>query len=153
MESLGGVVIADCFELRFSCVNASNVLCWLGGRGALQRMSSGIFVVTVWGVLAMAIHKFVSVVYLWLISTGVLCCSVVQGDDSWNTYPGREGAGHGKSVVLISGDEEYRSEEALSQLGKILSTRHGFDCVVLYAIDEESGEIAPNDRLQGGICS
>ena len=62
------------------------------------------FVVTVWGILAMASHKFVSVVYLCLIGTGVLCCSVVQGDDSWNTYPGREGAGHGKNVVLISGD-------------------------------------------------
>ncbi len=94
----------------------------------------------------MAIRKFVSVVYLCLIGTVTLCCSVVQGDDSWNTYPGREGAGHGKSVVLISGDEEYRSEEALSQLGKILSIRHGFDCVVLYAIDEESGEIAPNEQ-------
>ena len=32
----------------------------------------------------------------------------------------------GKHVVLISGDEEYRSEEALPQLAKILSTHHGF---------------------------
>ena len=102
--------------------------------------------VTVRGVLAMAIRKFVSVVCLCPIAAFVLCFSVVQGDDAWNTYPGREGAGHGKSVVLVSGDEEYRSEEALSQLGKILSTRHGFDCVVLYAIDEESGEIAPNEQ-------
>lgn len=102
--------------------------------------------VTVRGVLAMAIRKFVSIVRLCPIAVFVLCLSVVQGDDAWNTYPGREGAGHGKSVVLVSGDEEYRSEEALSQLGKILSTRHGFDCVVLYAIDEESGEIAPNEQ-------
>ena len=102
--------------------------------------------VTVRGVLAMAIRKFVSIVRLCPIAAFVLCLSVVQGDDAWNTYPGREGAGHGKSVVLVSGDEEYRSEEALSQLGKILSTRHGFDCVVLYAIDEESGEIAPNEQ-------
>ncbi len=107
------------------------------------------FFVTVRGALAMAIRKFVSVVHLCLIGAFVLGCSVVQGEDSWNTYPGREGAGHGKSVVLVSGDEEYRSEEALSQLGKILATRHGFDCVVLYAIDEETGEIAPNE--QGNI--
>ena len=104
------------------------------------------FLVTVRGVLAMAIHKSVSIVHLCLIGAFVLGCAVVQGDDSWNTYPGSEGAGHGKSVVLVSGDEEYRSEEALSQLGKILSTRHGFNCVVLYAIDEESGEIAPNEQ-------
>ena len=53
----------------------------------------------------------------------ILVTSNVQGNDSWNTYTGGEGAGHGKSVVLVSGDEEYRSEEALSQLAKILSAR------------------------------
>ncbi len=102
--------------------------------------------VTVRGVLAMAIRKLVSVVHLCLINAFILGGSIAQGNDLWNTYPGGEGAGHGKSVVLVSGDEEYRSEEALSQLGKILSIRHGFDCVVLYAIDEESGEIAPNEQ-------
>ena len=104
------------------------------------------FLVTVRGDSAMAICKSVSVICFCFI--GVFVSSFVRGDDLWNTYSGRDGAGHGKTVVLISGDEEYRSEEALSQLGKILSTRHGFDCVVLYAIDEESGEIAPNEQEQ-----
>lgn len=49
----------------------------------------------------------------------------------------------GKKVVLVSGDEEYRSEEELTQLAKILSERHGFDAVVLYAVDRKSGEINP----------
>ena len=40
-----------------------------------------------------------------------------------------------KHVVLISGDEEYRSEEALPQLAKILSAKHGFRCTVLFAQD------------------
>src|SRR5690606_1478751 len=31
--------------------------------------------------------------------------------------------------------EEYRSEEALPQLAKILSKRHGFNCTVLFAQD------------------
>jgi type 1 glutamine amidotransferase len=47
-------------------------------------------------------------------------------------------------VVLVSGDEEYRSEEALPQLGKILSQRHGFKCTVLFAIDPADGTIHPN---------
>jgi len=51
-----------------------------------------------------------------------------------------------KKLVLISGDEEYRSEEALPQLAKILSTQHGFDCVVLFAIHPETGQIDPNVR-------
>ncbi len=41
------------------------------------------------------------------------------------------------NIILISGDEEYRSEEALPQLAKILSTRHGFNCTVLFAQDPE----------------
>jgi hypothetical protein len=50
-----------------------------------------------------------------------------------------------KSIVLISGDEEYRSEEALPQLAKILSTHHGFDCMVLFSQDPEKlGYINPN---------
>lgn len=37
------------------------------------------------------------------------------------TYDGKDGHGQGKNVVLIAGDEEYRSEELLPQLGKILA--------------------------------
>ena len=40
-----------------------------------------------------------------------------------------------KKIVLISGDEEYRSEEGLPQIAKILSQHHGFDCTVLFAQD------------------
>jgi len=43
----------------------------------------------------------------------------------------------GKHVVLLSGDEEYRSEEALPMLAKILSQRHGFHCTVLFALDPD----------------
>lgn len=51
---------------------------------------------------------------------------------------------HRQRIVLVSGDDEYRSEEGLPQLAKILSTRHGFDCTVLYAIDPEDGAIKPD---------
>ena len=56
------------------------------------------------------------------------------------------GTAKGKSIVLISGDEEYRSEELQPQLAKILSTYHGFKCTVLFAIDPKDGTINP-DRL------
>lgn len=64
--------------------------------------------------------------------------------DSWVRYPGKSGPGRGKQVVLISGDEEYRSEEALTQLGKILALHHGFNCTVLFAIEPQTGIINPN---------
>src|SRR5260370_26349609 len=74
----------------------------------------------------------------------MLCLSTARADDPWVVYKGGEGAGQGKNVVLVSGDEEYRSEEALPQLGKILAKHHGFKCTVLFAIDPKSGEINPN---------
>lgn len=64
--------------------------------------------------------------------------------DHWVTYEGGNGPGAGKHIVLISGDEEYRSEEALPMLAKILSERHGFKTTVLFAIDPATGEIDPN---------
>lgn len=62
----------------------------------------------------------------------------------WVVYEGGKGPGEGKHIVLVSGDEEYRSEEALPQLGKILAKRHGFKCTVLFAIDPQTGIINPN---------
>ena len=64
----------------------------------------------------------------------------------WVFYKGQNPAKN-KHIVLISGDEEYRSEEALPQLAKILSQHHGFDCTVLFAQDPaHPGLINPNHR-------
>ncbi|EDY84266.1 putative membrane-bound dehydrogenase domain protein [Verrucomicrobiia bacterium DG1235] len=52
----------------------------------------------------------------------------------------------GKRIVLISGDEEYRSEESCPMLAKILSQTHGFHCTVLFAIDTKTGIINPNEN-------
>jgi type 1 glutamine amidotransferase len=75
----------------------------------------------------------------------------VSAEDNWVVYPGGPGPGAGKHIVLVSGDEEYRSEEALPQLGKILSVHHGFRCTVLFAVDPKTGEINPNvsDNIPG----
>jgi hypothetical protein len=64
--------------------------------------------------------------------------------DPWIVLEGADGPGKGKHIVLVSGDEEYRSEEALPQLAKILSRHHGFKCTVLFAIDPKDGTINPN---------
>lgn len=77
----------------------------------------------------------------WLVAA--VGAAAAGSDKAWITYEGRDGPGNGKHVVLVSGDEEYRSEESLPQLGKILSQRHGFKCTVLFPIDPETGEINP----------
>jgi len=71
---------------------------------------------------------------------------LARAEDPWVVYEGKTGPGHGKQVVLISGDEEYRSEEALPQLGKILAVHHGFKCTVVFAVDAATGEINPNNQ-------
>ena len=71
-------------------------------------------------------------------------------EDTFVVYPGGAGPGQGKNVVLVSGDEEYRSEEALPQLAKILAKHHGFTCTVLFAIGKD-GTIDPkrSDNIPG----
>jgi hypothetical protein len=86
-----------------------------------------------------------------LVGLGLGLWADARADQPWIEFAGGTGAGAGKKVVLVSGDEEYRSEEALPQLAKILSTRHGFSTVVLFAIDRQTGEINPNqnDNIPG----
>src|SRR5690349_5380141 len=61
------------------------------------------------------------------------------------SYEPKPGPGAGKHIVFLTGDEEYRSEEALPMLAKILSQRHGFKCTVLFAEDPD-GTINPNNN-------
>jgi hypothetical protein len=60
------------------------------------------------------------------------------------TYPEKPGAGRGRHVVFLAGDEEYRGEEGLPMLAKILSQRHGFKTSVLFSVDED-GTINPKN--------
>jgi len=86
----------------------------------------------------------------WAIALLAVSTGPAWADDPWVVYKGGPGPGKDTRVVLISGDEEYRSEEALPQLAKILATRHGFTCTVLFAIGED-GTISPNrvDNIPG----
>lgn len=79
----------------------------------------------------------------FLVSMAI--ATAAAASEAWTHYPGGDGPGAGRRIVLISGDEEYRSEQALPQLGKILAQQHGFECTVLYAIDPEEGVINPNN--------
>lgn len=48
-------------------------------------------------------------------------------------------------IVFVSGDEEYRSEEALPMLARVMNTHHGFNCTVLFSQDpEKPGIVDPN---------
>ena len=80
-------------------------------------------------------------IVLPLVLAAATLAPAFQGDTSVS-YPAKPGPGAGRHIVLLSGDEEYRSEEALPMLGKILSQRHGFRCTVLFSVDTD-GTINP----------
>ncbi len=84
-----------------------------------------------------SIFKTIAVVLL------VAFTGVVSAKD-WVTYEGNRGVGAGKHIVFLGGDEEYRSEEGLPMLAKILAERHGFKCTVLFPIKD--GMIDPNTQ-------
>jgi hypothetical protein len=65
-------------------------------------------------------------------------------------YRGSEGPGVGKHVVLIAGDHEYRSEEILPALARILARRYGFRCSVFFTLDEQ-GFIEPGSSRMRGL--
>jgi putative membrane-bound dehydrogenase-like protein len=59
-------------------------------------------------------------------------------------FQGAEGPGKGKHLVFIAGDHEYRSEETLPAMARLLAKHHGFKCTVLFDIDAD-GNISAGD--------
>ena len=72
-----------------------------------------------------------------------MVAATARADDECLVLGGGDGPGAGKHIVFVTGDEEYRSEESMPQLAKILSVHHGFKCTVLFGINPEDGTIHP----------
>jgi type 1 glutamine amidotransferase len=88
----------------------------------------------------------------FVLIVAVLCLSgktVMAGPGV--VFEGKKGPGKGKHIVFLVGDEEYRSEDSMPQLAKILAVHHGFKCTVLFAINKQTGEIDPQtlDNIPG----
>ncbi len=87
-----------------------------------------------------------------LVLTGLVFMMIASAQAKpWAVLEGREGPGKGKHIVFVIGDDEYRSEDLMPQLAKILAVRHGFRCTLLFAINKETGEIDPRtlDNIPG----
>jgi type 1 glutamine amidotransferase len=69
---------------------------------------------------------------------------IAQNGVTFLQFEGKEGPGKGKHIVLVAGDDEYRSEESMPMLAKILAERHGFKTTVLFPIHPETGDIVPS---------
>ena len=75
-------------------------------------------------------------------STEPASAQTVPEDTPWLSYPGGDGPGKGKHIVLIAAEQEYRSEQSMPMMAKILSQHHGFDCTVLFGVNE-LGQVDP----------
>lgn len=77
---------------------------------------------------------------LFLLLSAFLSASLFSQQPQWVEYRSAKQPAKG-NIVFVSGDEEYRSEEALPMLAQILAKQHGFNCTVLFSIDPSNGTI------------
>ena len=66
-------------------------------------------------------------------------------------HQGDKGPGHGKHIVFLAGDHEYRSEESLPALARILAKHYGFKCSVFFTTDPKTGFIEPGSSNISGL--
>jgi type 1 glutamine amidotransferase len=66
-------------------------------------------------------------------------------------YEGTKGPGAGKHIVFLAGDHEYRSEESLPALARILARHYGFKCSVFFTTDPKTGFIEPGSSNIAGL--
>ena len=85
-----------------------------------------------------------------IIAALLVLCAGATAQQSPLLFPGGHGAARGKRVVLIAGDQEYRSEESIPALAQILAG-HGFQCTVLFSVNPQTGLPDPNtiDNIPG----
>lgn len=84
--------------------------------------------------------------FLSCLAASALCAATASAADPWVVYKGGDGPGKGKHLVLVAGDDEYHSEEAMPQLGKILAKHHGFAVTVLFSVNKNDGSIDPSTK-------
>ena len=94
-------------------------------------------------------NRLRSFLALALCAVSLAAAETFTSGPGWLDFPGGKGPGAGKTVVLLAGDEEYRSEESMPMLARILAERHGFHCVVLFSHDAD-GTINPNNGASLG---
>lgn len=83
----------------------------------------------------------------WLLSPA----SAAAQNPHLVVYQGDQGPGRGKHIVFLAGDHEYRSEEALPALARILARHYGFTCSVFFTTDPKTGFIEPGSSNIAGL--
>ena len=91
---------------------------------------------------------------MWLLLFVASLQANMHAADRLVFLPSAENAADGKPakhIVLVSGDEEYRTEETMPMLAKILSKKHGFQCTVLFALGPDGANYIDSNN-SAGVC-
>lgn len=87
-----------------------------------------------------------------LATITVIAGPLAQQNPHLVTYEGGAGPGRGKHIVFLAGDHEYRSEETLPALARVLARHYGFTASVLFTTHRETGTIEPGSSHIGGLA-
>jgi type 1 glutamine amidotransferase len=85
--------------------------------------------------------------------TGWLCLATAAAAQNPHlvVYEGDSGPGRGRHIVFLAGDHEYRSEESLPALARIMAKHYGFKCSVFFTTNPETGFIDPGSSHLSGL--
>ena len=93
----------------------------------------------------------VAVAILLCVATLALPSVAAAQNPHLVVYEGGKGPGRGKHIVFLAGDHEYRSEESLPALARILARHYGFKCSVFITTNRETGFIEPGSSHISGL--
>ena len=61
-------------------------------------------------------NRHLTLLFLYFLAFPFFACA--QNGETFLQFEGKEGPGKGKHIVLVAGDDEYRSEESMPMLAK-----------------------------------
>ncbi|MFP6612224.1 MAG: ThuA domain-containing protein [Pirellulales bacterium] len=94
--------------------------------------------------------KFVAIAVLAVavVADGFVALAAHPNGVVWE---GDGGPGKGKHIVFISGDHEYRGEESLPALARIMAKHYGFKCSFFVTTDPKDGTFKPGSNHITGL--
>ena len=92
-------------------------------------------------------------VAMWMLMSvcGVLGSAALAAHPNRVVWEGERGPGLGKHIVFIAGDHEYRGEESLPALARIMARHYGFKCSFFVTTDPSDGTIKPGSNHITGL--
>ena len=80
-----------------------------------------------------------------------LLLASAQSNPNSVAWEGEKGPGKGKHIVFVAGDHEYRGEETLPALARILARHYGFKCTFMVTTNPKDGTINPGSNHITGL--